>query len=213
MSAGFRQGLRRMPWVMDPLTQLSSGYPFFFPQTPEQNKALMFQTAPGSPLPGGPVTPGLQPFGSQSGGGGFDLPGLLASLTPEQKNQLLMLLQQGSDTAGGNPSPAWPMTQMTDNTPVDKEALAREARSVLDNIAFRRAVRPSSIARSRRCSARKDDDSAAPADHVLVVRGIVRCWRWRSTTSRRNDQEPSPKRLLPWVKTATTRPPAGLQNL
>ena len=156
MSAGFRQGLRRMPWVMDPLTQLSSGYPFFFPQTPEQNKALMFQTAPGSPLPGGPVTPGLQPFGSQSGGGGFDLPGLLACLTPEQKTA-----SAAAAAAGRRVWRRQPLDQSrrctfdrTDSPPVDKEALAREARSVLNNIAFRRAIKAIERKRDRaRCCA------------------------------------------------------------
>jgi hypothetical protein len=98
MSAGFRQSLNKMPGVFDPLSQATSGYPFFFPNTPEKNKQTMYQLPPGGTTSFGPWTPG-----KQTAPGALDLPGLLAALTPEQKSQLLLLLQ-GVASGGGTMS-------------------------------------------------------------------------------------------------------------
>jgi hypothetical protein len=95
MSAGFRQSLNKMPGVFDPLSQATSGYPFFQPNTAEQNKQTMYQLPPGGTTSFGPWTPGKQPAS-----GAIDS-GLLAGLTPEQKSQLLMLLQNASTGGTG----------------------------------------------------------------------------------------------------------------
>jgi hypothetical protein len=92
MSAGFRSGLKEMPGVLDPLTQLTTGYPYFLPYDNKTNSQNMYQ------LPAGTDK---WPTGSS----GSDSLGLLAGLTPEQKSQLLLLLQNtltgGTGGTGG----------------------------------------------------------------------------------------------------------------
>ena len=90
MTGGFRSGLKMMPGVFDLLTQATTAYPYYLPHTTPSNLQTMYQQ-PGAAGLGGISTPPAT---------GFDLSGLLASLTSEQKNQLLLLLQQGGDQFG-----------------------------------------------------------------------------------------------------------------
>ena len=58
--------------------------------------------------------------------------------------------------------------------PIDKEALAREANSILNNLAFRRAIAAIEHGAIEEMLGAQDDEKRRHArDHVLVVRGII----------------------------------------